>query len=85
MHLSERHHDMIDRAADLLGPSTRPRFLLHVKARLADERDLTVTALVNVLIRTLGDFGVSVGPQFFKQREGSHHAARAVANGAQRA
>jgi hypothetical protein len=86
MHLSERHHAMIGRAAALLGPSTRGRFLLHVRARLADEHDLmTVSGLVNVLIRTLGDFGVSVGPAFFRhQQPGRGNHAGAVEEAAQR-
>jgi hypothetical protein len=70
-HLRPEHHDMIDRAAVLLGPSTRGRLLLHVRARLADERALTISGLVNVLIRTLGDFGVSVGPAFFRHQQRS--------------
>jgi hypothetical protein len=43
--------------------------MLHVRARIDGSRDLTDSALVNVLLGVLGDFGVSVGPQFFQQQK----------------
>jgi hypothetical protein len=64
-HLSERHQQLLDEAVSLLGPSTRPRFMMHVRAALADERDLTTGVLIKVLMRVLARFSVSVGPQYF--------------------
>jgi hypothetical protein len=87
MQLTATHHAMLDQAAALLGPSTRARFMLHVRARIDGSRDLTDSALVNVLLGVLGDFGVSVGPQFFQQqnpRSRGNHAGE-LAEAARRA
>jgi hypothetical protein len=75
MRLSDEQHAVIDKAASLMSPRLRATFLMHVRAGF----DATVTdaQFVALLVESLGRFGVSVGPGYFRAAHKAHHAASA--------